>query len=159
GYHSQNHHDVPYGFVYLDICKEYRQKWSHTLSHEVLELLADPTASLTATGPAPKGRRKHVYYDLEVCDPTQSDCYKIDGVAVSNFVGKAFFGLQGGSRHTNFLKLPLKPFCVRPGGYLQYEDGQSVYQIRGERISDEELEARKRMKLARRNARRAARLL
>jgi hypothetical protein len=157
GYHSRNHGSIPYGFIYLDICAEYGELWTTTLSHEVLELLGDPTAALTVTGPAPKGHKGSVYYDLEVCDPTQGDSYKIDGVEVSNFVGKSYFGLVGGSGHTNFLELPLKPFGVRPKGYFQYEDKKGVHQVMGEIITEKQLAARKLMKLGRRNARRAAR--
>ena len=156
GYHTANHKDVPYGFVYLDICEEYGEEWTTTLSHETLELLADPTAALTVSGPAPKGHGS-VYYDLEVCDPTQGDSYEVEGVAVSNFVGKHYFGIVGGSGQTNFLGLALKPFGVRPRGYFQYEDKSGAHQVTGDKVTDKQLEARKRMKMARRNTRRAAR--
>ena len=46
---------TPYGFVYLDICARYGENWTTTLSHEVLELLADPNAAMTVAGPRPKG--------------------------------------------------------------------------------------------------------
>ena len=156
GYHSTNHGDIPYGFVYLDVCQQYGEEWSTTLSHEILELLGDPTAVLTVTGPAPKGRGS-VHYDLEVCDPTQGDSYDVDGITVSNFVGRSYFGLVGGSGHTNFLGLALKPFGVRPRGYLQYEDKTGAHQIMGEKITETQIAARQLMKTARRNTRRAAR--
>jgi hypothetical protein len=73
-------------------------------------------------------------------------------------VGKHYFGLTGGSGQTNFLGLTLKPLGVRPSGYFQYEDKAGTHQILGERISERQLAARARMKLVRRNARRAARL-
>jgi hypothetical protein len=149
---------VPYGFVYLDICAEYDESWTSCLSHEVLELLADPTATMTVSAPGPKGHHKTVYYDLEVCDPTQGDSYQVDGVTVSNFVGRHYFGLVGGSGQTNFLGLPLAQLGVRPKGYFQFEDGTKVYQVKGERVTDRQLAARALLKLARRNARRAARL-
>jgi hypothetical protein len=94
GYHDTNNKRIPYGFVYLDICAESKEIWTSVLSHEVMELLADPDAVLTVSGPRPKHasgpKPKHitgtVYYDLEVCDPTQGDQYKIDKIVVSNFV-------------------------------------------------------------------------
>src|SRR5215472_12967749 len=73
GYHSANHKDIPYGFVYLDICSEYGEEWTTTLSHEVLELLGDPAATLTVSGPDPRKATRRVQFDLEVCDPTQGD--------------------------------------------------------------------------------------
>ena len=157
GYHSRNHAKVPYGFVYLDICAEYGEAWTTTLSHETLELLADPTAMLTVGGPAPKGKGS-AYYDLEVCDPTQGDSYKIEGVAVSNFVGRHYFNLSGGSGQTNFLELQLAPLGVRPHGYFQYEDKAGVHQIEGAEVTEKHKAARALMKLGRRNARRAERL-
>jgi hypothetical protein len=157
GYHAENHENTPYGFVYLDICGEFAESWTSCLSHETLELLADPTAALTVTGPSPKGHGS-VYYDLEVCDPTQGDSYQIDGVEVSNFVGRAWFRLAGGSGQTNFLELPLKPLGVRARGYFQYEDGSHVYQVKGENVTARAFAARERLEKVRRNARRAARL-
>jgi hypothetical protein len=159
GYHSANYDDIPFGFVYLDVCEKYGEEWSSTLSHEVLELLADPAATLTVAGPNPKHQAPHtVQYDVEVCDPTQGDGYSIDDVRVSNFVTPAYFGKSGGVPETNFLRLPLKPFGVRPGGYFQYEAGSSVHQIDGETVSPARVEARKSLALYRRNARRKERL-
>ena len=42
GYHFINQAEVPYGFVYLDVCQLQNDDWHVTLSHEVLELLGDP---------------------------------------------------------------------------------------------------------------------
>jgi len=156
GYHFTNHSKVPYGFVYLDVCSMYNEEWSCTLSHEVLELLADPTAVLTVSGQAP-GRVDTVFYDLEVCDPTQGDGYQIDGVTVCNFVGKSYFGLIGGSGKTNFLNLRLSRFGVRPHGYLQYEDTSGSHKIYGENVTDERKSAQILLGTARRNARRSER--
>jgi len=136
GYHSDNHAGIPYGFVYLDVCQAYGENWTCTLSHEVLELLADPTAVLTVTGPAQGGGAGNVYYDLEVCDPTQGDTYTVAGIEVSNFVTKAYFGMAGGqSTQTNFLNLALAPFGVRPKGYLQFEDNGATQQVFGEKVT------------------------
>ena len=159
GYHAANYDSIPFGFVYLDVCEKYGEDWSSTLSHEVLELLADPGAMLTVSGPNPKKQAPHtVQYDLEVCDPTQGDGYTVDDVRVSNFVTPAYFGKSGGVPETNFLKLQLKPFGVRPGGYFQYEVGTAVHQIDGEKVTASRVEARKLLALYRRNARRQERL-
>jgi hypothetical protein len=157
GYHADNFEGVPYGFVYLDVCAEIGEPWSSVLSHEVLELLGDPTAAIAVIGPAPDGSGDNVYYDLEVCDPTQGDLYQIDSVTVSNFVGQAYFGLPGGSGDTNYLKLDLQPFGVRPNGYFQYEDSDGSHQIQGDKVTTRQLAAKKRMKIGRRVERRKAR--
>jgi hypothetical protein len=159
GYHAQNNGKLPYAFVYLDVCAQYGEAWSCTLSHEVLEMLADPTAVMTATGPAPAGvgaPGQSVSYDLEVCDPTQSDTYVIDNVTVSNFVTKAWFGLPGGSPATNFLKFPLSPFSVRPKGYFQYEDSAGAHNVNGQAVDAQRLATRAILGGYRRTARRQA---
>lgn len=161
GYHAVNYAQLPYAFVYLDVCAQYGEVWSTTLSHEVLELVADPTAVLTVNGPAPASvtpSGKTVSYDLEVCDPTQGDAYKINNVSVSNFVTKGYFGMTGGSPATNFLKLPLSVFGVRSGGYCQYEDSAGAHQINGEKVDARKLAARAMLANHRRNARREANL-
>ena len=159
GYHARNSGNLPYSFVYLDVCAQYGEAWSCTLSHEVLEMLADPTAVMTATGPAPASvgaLGQTVNYDLEVCDPTQSDSYVIDNVTVSNFVTKAWFGLPGGSSATNFLKLPLRPFGVRPKGYFHYEDTAGAHNVNGAAVDAQRLAARAILGGYRRTARRQA---
>jgi hypothetical protein len=158
GYHGENHAGTPYGFVYLNICKEYGEERSGTLSHEVLELLADPMATTTVPGPEPHGRSGEVAYDLEVCDPTQGDFYDIDGITVSNFVGRAYFGQLGGTGKTNYLGLDLDAFGVRPKGYFQYEVGNRVEQINGALITPGQLAAKEKMGKYRRNARRKSRM-
>src|SRR5215831_11418979 len=63
GYHADNYKGIPYGFVYLDIAKMANEVWTCTLSHEVLELLGDPSAQMTVSGPDPRGGAKLVRYD------------------------------------------------------------------------------------------------
>lgn len=156
GYHSTNHSQIPYGFVYLDVVKEVHEQWTVTLSHEVLELLADPTAARSILGPDPHNARRRVQFDLEVCDPVQGDTYEIDGVAVSNFVTQAWFGLMGPSKKANFLGLSQQAFHVRPQGYFQYSAGGRSHTIQGERYdAAARARAREMMKTVRRNSRRA----
>ena len=161
GYHSTTHGQLPYAFVYLDICSKAKEPWTCTLSHEVLELLADPNAQVTVNGPAPvtadPALGTTVAYGLEVCDPTQGDHYQINGVEVSNFVTKAYFGLTAGETKTNHMDLPLAPFGVRPGGYIQYQDLLGIRQVDGPKVNTARIAARKILGDYRRNARRGAR--
>src|SRR5258706_7148955 len=46
GYHFQNNQGIPFGFVFADIAQAIGEPWSVTLSHEALELLADPETNL-----------------------------------------------------------------------------------------------------------------
>jgi hypothetical protein len=159
GYHFENHHDIPYGFIYLDVIQMYKQTWTVTLSHEALELLADPSADSYVPGPDPSGSNDLVQYCREVCDPVQGDTYLVEGVAVSNFVTKKWFDLANTSAFTNFTKLDLDPLTARPTGYFQYykdntleeKDGPEFSAMRNAGID----QGRKKMSDGRRNNRRA----
>src|SRR5262249_22215314 len=84
GYHASNHRGIPYGLVAVD--KTADDDWRATLSHEALELLADPELNLTAQGPHPDRKKKReVFHWFEMCDAVQAEVYEIDGVMVSNF--------------------------------------------------------------------------
>ncbi|HUA43579.1 MAG TPA: hypothetical protein VMA77_00015 [Solirubrobacteraceae bacterium] len=73
---------APHAFVYTDGLPY--GMWSQVFSHEILEMLEDPT-----TGTA-------YHYDgtgsaLEVADPVEERAYRLDGVWVSDFVLPAYF--------------------------------------------------------------------
>lgn len=161
GYHDRTHGatTVPYGFVYQDVCEAKGETWSIALSHEVLELLADPSATTKVSGPDPRVGYQglNVDFEKEVCDPTQSDTYKIDGVPVVNFVTKAYFREPGGAPRTNHLGLPLPPFGLRPGGYYQFEDDSGPQVLSSPPDGPTQMAARALMGPYRRNARRASR--
>src|SRR6185436_346261 len=53
GYHDQNARGIPYGFVFTSISEQLGEPWSVTLSHEALELIADPEVNLLVMGPHP----------------------------------------------------------------------------------------------------------
>jgi hypothetical protein len=128
GYHDRNGGDVPCGFVFLEACAECNDPWSVALSHEVLELVADPMNNLTVQGPSPHDHRHLVFHTFEVCDPVQAEYYEIEGVKVSNFVLPGWFtrGDAAGVRN-DFLGRPepgatLPSFSMSPGGYLCFWD-------------------------------------
>ncbi|AOK17042.1 hypothetical protein WT26_14145 [Burkholderia cepacia] len=157
GHHYLTNPGVPFGFVFLDACDRRNLEWSVILSHEVLELLADPQASLRVAGPDPTNPDAiAVAFELEVCDATEMDSYLIGTVKVSNFVTQRYFGRNGKSAATNFCRLPLQPFSARPGGYAQYHDSDGVQILNGNHVSQGQLGARAMMGQGRRNARRAA---
>jgi hypothetical protein len=129
GYHQTNRRTIPYGFVFTELAEQLKQPWTTVLSHEALELLADPLANLVVQAPHPH-ERHNVYYWYEVADPVQGDAYEIDGVAVSNFVLPLYFAGHHARGRADFLGLlnegkPLGPLDVRPGGYLGFFDPKS----------------------------------
>ncbi|MCS0628158.1 hypothetical protein NX786_02215 [Telluria mixta] len=124
GYHARTLRGIPYGFVYLDLCAKLGDAWSATLSHEALELIADPQCNLLVQGPHPRGPAlPQVYHYFEVCDAVQSHLYDIDGVTVSNFVLPSYFAPDDASEgRRDFSGTNLRSFDVNPGGYIGFFD-------------------------------------
>ena len=128
GYHLEKTGGLPAGFVFPDVAEQRTgSKWSVALSHEVLEMIADPDLNLLVGGPHPTKKHRHsVLHAYEVCDPVQSSTYRVDGVEVANFVTPQYFKSYrrhpDGNEPTNFLDVPLAPFGVLDGGTYQYFD-------------------------------------
>src|SRR5262249_26348784 len=74
----------PCGVVLVDS----GEPWQAALSHELLELLADPLLRLAAEA---VHAGEPAWFALEVCDPVAGDDYEIDGVPVANFVLPTWF--------------------------------------------------------------------
>lgn len=123
GYHDQNLAGIPFGFVYLDLCKSVGDEWSTTLSHEALELIGDPQCNLLVQGPDPEDANSTVYHFFEMCDAVQAQSYVIDGVTVSDFVLPHYFTRdeEAGLRN-DFCATDLKSFGVSSGGYIGFFD-------------------------------------
>jgi hypothetical protein len=124
GYHARTLRGIPYGFVFLDLCAELGDAWSATLSHEALELIADPQCNLLVQGPHPRDAAlPQVYHYFEVCDAVQAQVYEIDDVVVSNFVLPSYFAPnEEGAGRRDFSGTNLRSFDVNPGGYIGYFD-------------------------------------
>jgi len=117
GYHASNASEVPYGFVFTDL-----GDWTITLSHEVLELIIDPTVNIFVPGPDPRfpgEPDRWLFHTYEVCDAVERTSYSIDGVEVSNFVTPQYFhdGDAAGTRN-DFLGVGVASFGVTPGSHL-----------------------------------------
>jgi hypothetical protein len=132
GYHEQNNRGIPFGFVFTELSKALGESWTATLSHEALELIADPDVNLLVQGPHPSQRGKSVFYWYEMCDAVQDETYEVDGVEVSNFLLPLYFtGSEEGGCRNDFLghahptgpkgeKRTLVSFGMNPGGYLGF---------------------------------------
>src|SRR5882724_7238812 len=93
GYHIEGGKPVGYIFAKDDIeaTGEFKE-YTSTLSHELLEMIADPNVNLYAAGKFRiKGKSRMGFYALEVCDPVQENYYKVDGVRVQDFVLPEWF--------------------------------------------------------------------
>jgi hypothetical protein len=162
GYHDQNHRGVPYGFVFPSISKDAGENWTVTLSHEALELIADPEANLYVRGPHPT-EPHNVFYWYEMCDPVQAETYTIDSVEVSNFVLPLYFtsSEERGGRN-DFLNQAhqgktLRSFGVNPGAYVGYFDPKTDKDVTFFAPDDAVADKRKRAKAQMEVAQRASR--
>ena len=128
GFHTSTFGGLPYGFVYLDVSAKLGDDWTITLSHEALELLADPEMNLLVQGPHPTRPGRQVFHWFEMCDAVQDENYRIDGVRVSNFVLPPYFtsSRERGGRNdflgTKVKGNTLRSFGVNPGGYINFFD-------------------------------------
>ncbi|GAB2863008.1 hypothetical protein GCM10027277_34560 [Pseudoduganella ginsengisoli] len=165
GYHDQNARGIPYGFVFTELAKQLGEDWSVTLSHEALELIADPQVNLLVAGPHPAQDRT-VFHWYEMSDAVQNETYQIDSVSVSNFVLPLYFtpDAEPGSRN-DFLGIKhdgatLTSFGINPGGYIGFYDPltqtHETFALAGDAAASKRL-AIKKKQLASRKAHRISR--
>lgn len=118
GYHDLSPEGLPLGKVFWGTTKRAGMNPSITLTHELLELLADPEINLVVI--IGEGK-KAVAYAREVCDAPEDDryAYAIGEVAVSDFVFPLWFvpGAPQGSK-LDFLNRIPAPLALLPGGYI-----------------------------------------
>jgi hypothetical protein len=138
GYHNLDPRGRPYAHVYAAPAMTHGSDWtsgtdaiSATASHEVLEMLVDPTAmDFSFNG----GR---TLWAREVSDPVQEDLYSIRArgstVAVSDFVLPAFFNpfSTGPFDHLRVLKTS---FSLAKGGYAVCERRRPDFEKDGRRF-------------------------
>jgi hypothetical protein len=119
GYHFMNGYPVTYVFAKDDL--EQYGEFTSTLSHELLEMLADPDANLYAMGftRAKSGKKSQAWIPYEVCGAVQENLYSIDGVRVSDFLLPEWFEPEHtrGSMKMDYRGVLRSPFDIAPGGY------------------------------------------
>jgi hypothetical protein len=108
---------VPTGYVFVKTCLSAIGDWTSCLSHEIIEMIADPTCDKQATSGG------HTY-DYEACDPVEADGYMVNGVNLSNFVLPAWY-VTGRPGPYDFLGKLQAPLTIDAGGYMTV-DGQQV---------------------------------
>jgi hypothetical protein len=116
GYHDTDAQGKPRGFVFAKTTKEDGGNVSTTLSHELCEMVLDPTCTLwTQTN---DGNMRA----LEACDAVEADEYEKDvggtKIKVSNFLLPSYFSsaATGPTDYLNKLNGQIAP-ARTPGGY------------------------------------------
>ncbi len=102
--------------------------WTMSASHEIIEMVFDPTGGKLHPAPAihlvdgqVKNAPGEFHYLTEICDPCESaDCaYKIDDVVVSDFYTLSYFDADARpGRRYSFNRSVTAPRNVPRGGYL-----------------------------------------
>jgi hypothetical protein len=120
GYHELTSQGTPLGKVFAKLDLQIGSSWTVTLSHELLEMLADPWINWCAMGSDSK------IYALEVCDAVEADelGYTIDGVLVSDFVTPAWYEPTCADR-LDFREHVSKELELVRGGYISIFDSSS----------------------------------
>jgi len=162
GYHDANARGIPFGFVFTELSHELNEEWTVTLSHEALELIADPLVNLLVAGPHPSEDRT-VFHWYEMSDAVQGETYKIDEVEVSNFLLPLYFtpDAEPGSRNDflgrSYGGKTLESFGINPGGYIGFFDpklGKHVtFANAGDSRAMERLAVKKKWSAGRRSSR------
>jgi hypothetical protein len=146
GYHDLTPDGLPLSKIFVTSTLEAGDQVSVTASHELAEMLVDPAINLCAVGP------DDVFYAYEVGDPVEEATFKIDGVAVTDFVYPSWFEgfRKAGSTQFDRLKKVKRPYQILSGGYASIFKNGKWSQIFGSKAK------RRRMrKEARRDARKS----
>lgn len=118
GYHDLTTAGLPLGKCFIKTDMDNHAIWSVTVSHELLEMLADPWINLTVFVQRTNTAGK--LYAYEACDACEADnlAYDINGVKVSDFVHPAWYGVAGSTDKLDQMGHIRTPLALLPGGYI-----------------------------------------
>jgi hypothetical protein len=108
------------------------EAWTVVLSHEVLEMLADPSGNHLIAARHPTRPEQRVKYLIEICDPCMSRWYPVNGVPVADFYTPRYFDpVKVPSIRYSFTGSITEPRQILEGGYLTFLDPRDsgLYQM------------------------------
>ncbi len=113
-YHDLTPDGLPQSKVFVKTTIDNGDLVSVSASHELVEMLVDPAINLMTTGPDPT-----TIYAYESADPVEALSFKVNGVAMSDFVYPSFFEdfHKAGSVRFDQMNKVKKPFQILAGGY------------------------------------------
>lgn len=122
--------------VYTGVGDFYGYNNSVSFTHELEEMLADPTVSVTNQGypysqfcldgsNTCEGMMPGTVWAQEVSDAVESYDYTINGVKISDFITPNWFNDEAGPGGFDFLNKLSEPFEIAVGGYSQFWNGQT----------------------------------
>lgn len=128
-------HTVKNGVPFAEI--RFTNDWSYSLSHELIEMLANPYIQET-------DQNDNVFVMQEIADATNKLGYEIDGVKVSNFVtpdyynaidgnfldyvlGKVGFKTETQPLKYDYMGVLKRPLEIYEGGFMSWFDENNQY--------------------------------
>jgi hypothetical protein len=123
GAHWNETQDKPFALVTFREGDSPADGWQSAVSHEVLEMLADPYGKEFRSGPSLRPGQGPVEYLVEVCDPCQAGkfCYWVDDVPVSDFVLPDYYTAFTSGTYSYAGNIT-QPRDVLLGGYVSWRD-------------------------------------
>ena len=121
-YHDLTPDGWPLAKIFVRTTLQNGDLVSVAASHELVEMLVDPAVNLMTMGPNSK-----VMYAYESADPVEDLSFKVNGIALSNFVYPSYFEAfrKPGSTRFDHLGKVRKPFEILAGGYqIIFKDGK-----------------------------------
>ena len=100
-------------------------KWSLTASHEMCEMVVDPSGDRQMTSDSPKPGQGRVSFLVEVCDPSEAAdfAYSANGILVSDFYTPNYFDpVKASGVRYSYTGAITAPRQVLRGGYLSWKD-------------------------------------
>src|SRR5262245_8596241 len=163
GYHDRNNRGIPFGFVFTELSKSLGESWTVTLSHEALELIADPEVNLLVAGLRAVVWVLGVFCWCVVCVAVRAGGFGVGGIEVFLFVlllflvGCVVFGGRNDFLGRIHDGKTLRSFGVNPGGYIGFFNPQTGEHETYSRKGDTQAEQRMQIKFKAKGARRAIR--
>jgi hypothetical protein len=113
-YHDLTPHGWPLSKIFVKPTLEDGDLVSVGASHELVEMLVDPAVNMLAMGPDTK-----TMYAYETADPVEELTFKVNGIAMCDFVYPSYFEAfrKPGSTRFDHMGKIRKPFEIHSGGY------------------------------------------
>lgn len=119
GYHTEDATGQPIGYAFTD--GQNTDGITTTISHELIEMLGDPNVNGWVWS-----AKLGVYVSKELADAVEGRTYRINGVAMSDFVFQGWFrDSTPPGVATDFMGAVFNPWAIDDsnGGYVQTRDG------------------------------------
>jgi len=137
-YHDLTPDGLPLSKVFVRTTLDAHELVSVSVSHELVEMLVDPAINMMTTGPD-----RRTMYAYETADPVEALSFKINGIAMSDFVYPSYFEAfrKAGSVRFSQCNTVKYPFQILGGGYQIIFKGGKWGQIFGSKTKEKQFAA------------------